>query len=1227
MQTERGAERDESRDNGPGAGPGAGTAGPEPGAAGPGRPAAAEHAYPDHWEADVVLRDGATARIRPITAADGDRLVSFYEQVSDESKYYRFFAPYPHLSAKDVHRFTHHDFVDRVGLAVTVGGEFIATVRYDRIDRTGRPASAPADGAEVAFLVQDAHQGRGIASTMLEHIAAVARERGIRRFAAEVLPANNKMIKVFRDAGYTQRRSFEDGTVHLTLDLEPTAESVAVQRAREHRAEARSVQRLLAPRGVAVVGVGRAPGGLGRTVLRDLIAAGYTGRTYAVNRAFPADRREIDGVPAYRSVREITGREGAESGSPVDLAVVAVPAERVPDVVTDCGEAGVRGLVVLSAGYAESGAAGRARQRELVRRARSYGMRIIGPNSFGVINNAEAVRLNASLAPYAPAPGRIGLFTQSGAIGIALLAALHRRGAGLPGGAAPAGPTGAAGPAGPAGPAGLSTFVSSGNRADVSGNDILQYWYEDPDTDVALLYLESIGNPRKFTRLARRTAAVKPVVVVKGARHSGSEPPGHAVPVARIPDAAVDALLRQAGVIRVDTVTELVDVGLLLAGQPLPGGPRVAILGNSESLGLLTYDACLAEGLRPLPPLDLTTGATPAHFRAALVRALAADDCDAVVVTAIPWVRESGTDESGDGEELAGALRAAATAAPGKPVVVVQVELGGLTGALASGGGPAAGGRGAGTFAPPGYDGSPAPSAGAGASGGTRAPGDRSGRPGQQPETGPVPGYPDPEADGTGAAPEAVDRAGAPGGAPVTAGGAGAGTPEAGLSGTSTGTSAAGAGPGGTDGAGTGAVGAADGTKAVPGADESTGPGRPAVAAADGGAGGAGEAAGGMAAVSGGGAGGAVGAGGSGRAAGKPETTGAPEGRAGAPTGSGRGDGRSGSGAGVSAGANPAGGGSGASASAGASPVDGEAGGPASVPGEEAGVRGIPAYPAAERAVRALAEAVKYGQWRREAATGGKVPEYEDIDEAGAAELVGGLLAGETDARGITLAPGDAHALLAAYGIRVEPALPAPGPDEAVRAAERLGYPVALKTTAPHLRHRADLGGVRLDLGGEAQLRRAYRELTELLGKPVELQPVVQAMAPRGVDTVVRAVVDPAVGPYLSFGLAGVASELLGDTAHRLIPVTDRDAAGQIRSIRTAPLLFGWRGSAPVDTAALEHLLLRVSRLVDDHPEVVGVGLEPVVVSPAGLSVLGASVRLASTPVPTDLGPRRLPSY
>ncbi|GAA4321816.1 hypothetical protein GCM10023086_46680 [Streptomyces venetus] len=934
------------------------------------------HEYPAHWEADVVLRDGGTARIRPITVDDAERLVSFYEQVSDESKYYRFFAPYPRLSAKDVHRFTHHDFVDRVGLAATVGGEFIATVRYDRIGADGTPASAPADEAEVAFLVQDAHQGRGVASALLEHIGAVARERGIRRFAAEVLPANTKMIKVFTDAGYTQKRSFEDGVVRLEFDLEPTDRSLAVQYAREQRAEARSVQRLLAPGSVAVVGAGRTPGGVGRSVLGNIRDAGYRGRLYAVNKALPEEQKDLDGVPAHRSVRDIDG--------PVDLAVVAVPAEHVPEIVTECGEHGVQGLVVVSAGYADSGPEGRERQRALVRQARTYGMRIIGPNAFGIINTSPRVRLNASLAPETPRPGRIGLFAQSGAIGIALLSRLHRRGGGV------------------TGVTGVSTFVSSGNRADVSGNDLLQYWYEDPDTDVVLMYLESIGNPRKFTRLARRTAAAKPLVVVQGARHAAA-PQGHAVRATRLPHATVSALLRQAGVIRVDTITDLVDAGLLLARQPLPAGPRVAILGNSESLGLLTYDACLAEGLRPHPPLDLTTEASAADFHAALSRALADDSCDAVVVTAIPAVGEGSVADAA----LAEALRSAAAAAPAKPVLVVHVELGGLAEALSA---------------------------------------------------------------AASTAPQAV---------------------------------------------------ADDPPQSSPHA--------PLVA---------------------------------------PDPT------------------------------------------------------PAGEPPE--GARLIPAYPAAERAVRALGQAVAYAQWRRDAADPGRVPEYEDIDEKGTATLIDGLLA---RGKGFTLGTEETCDLLGHYGIHVHRALPAPSPDAAAEAARGLGYPVALKATAPHLRHRADLGGVRLDLLDEDQLRRAYAELTEQFGAPEELRPVVQRMAPRGVDVVVRAVIDPAAGAVLSFGLAGAASQLLGDTAHRLIPVTDKEATSLVRSIRTAPLLFGWRGSAPADTRALEELLLRVSRLVDDHPEVVAITLEPVVVASHGLSVLGASVRLAPPPARDDLGPRTLPAY
>jgi acyl-CoA synthetase (NDP forming)/GNAT superfamily N-acetyltransferase len=906
----------------------------------------AQHPYPVHWEADVVLRDGGTAHIRPIGPDDATRLVDFYEKVSDESKYYRFFAPYPRLSDRDVRRFTHHDYNDRVGLAATVGGEFIATVRYDRTDEQGRPATGSAGTrAEVAFLVQDAHQGRGVASALLEHIAAAARERGILHFTAEVLPANRKMVKVFTDAGFTQERSFADGVVHLDLDLEPTEHSVQVMRAREHRAEARSVQRLLRPASVAVVGAGRRAGGVGRTLLRNIAAGGYTGRLYAVSRSFPAEGAEVDGVPGHRSVAAI--------GEDVDLAVLAVPAERVPEAVDDCGEAGVRGLLVVAAGYSESGPEGRERQRDLVRRARSHGMRVIGPNAFGLVNTAADTALNASLSPEMPLRGRLGLFTQSGSIGIALLSGLHRRGAGP------------------------STFVSAGNRADVSGNDLLQFWQDDPETDAVLMYLESFGNPRKFTRLARRTAAVKPVVVVKGALHSGAVPAGHAAPATRIPDATLSALFRQAGVLRVDTVTELLDAGLFLALQPLPRGNRLTVLGNSESLGLLTYDAALTAGLRPAAPLDLTTAAGPEDFAAALRRALADPAGDAVVVTAIPRVGAQDA-PAGDDPALAAALRRAAAGAD-KPVVVVHSALDAMADRL-------------------------------------------------------------------------VAREG-------------------------------------------------DGAR-------------------------------------------------------------------------------------------------------------------------------VPAYRAADRAVRSLTEAAAYAAWRAGQAEPGRIPQYDDIQEAAAADDVRRLLpAGAPPGVAVTLADADAAGLLARYGIAVRPALPAPDAHTAVEAAARLGYPVALKTTAPHLRHRADLGGVRLDLADEEDLRRGYAELTARLGRPAELLPVVQSMAPRGVDTVVRAGVDPAAGAVLSFGLAGAPSELLGDVAHRLIPVTDKDAAELVRSIRAAPLLFGWRGAEPVDTAALEDLLLRVSLLADDLPEVVGVDLEPVVVGARGVAVLGAEVRLARPPARTDLGPRALASY
>ncbi|MFF0769448.1 GNAT family N-acetyltransferase [Nonomuraea wenchangensis] len=571
-----------------------------------------EAQYPAHWEADVVLADGGTAHVRPIRPADADRLRSFYSRLSDESIYFRFFGPRPRLSDRDVERFTNVDYVDRVALIATIGTEMVAVIRYDK--------TGPGE-AEVAFLVEDAHQGRGVASVLLEHLAATAREHGIETFVADVLPANMRMMGVLRQAGYTAQSRFADGVVRMTLDLTPTETSAEVTTSREHRAESRSIARLLTPGSVAVIGASREPGGVGQTVLRNLLAADFTGPVYPVHR----EVRAVAGVRAYPSVTAIDGD--------VDLAVVAVPAESVLDVVEECAQKGVHGLVVVSSGFGETGAEGRERQDELARTARSYGLRVVGPNCLGIANTDRAVRLNATLAATVPGRGKVGFFSQSGALGTALLQRVAQRGMGI------------------------SSFVSAGNRADVSGNDLLQYWEEDDATEVILLYLESLGNPRKFTRLARRISRRKPVVVVK----SGGTPSGHSAEELGLPDSAISSLFAQAGLIRVDDLIQLFDVGQLLAYQPLPAGPKVALVTNSDALGLLAADACLAAGLEPRPPVNLGPAAGAAEFGAALEGELASAGVDAAVVIYMPPL-------PGDAEAVAAELLRVSQGS-GKPVL------------------------------------------------------------------------------------------------------------------------------------------------------------------------------------------------------------------------------------------------------------------------------------------------------------------------------------------------------------------------------------------------------------------------------------------------------------------------------------------------------------------------------------------------------------------------------
>lgn len=601
--------------------------------------------YPRHWEADVVLSDGGTVHLRPIVPDDAERLVAFHARLSERTRYLRYFGPYPRMPKRDVERFTTVDHHDRVALVAMLGDDIVAVGRYDRLTGT--------DSAEVAFVVEDAHQGRGLGSILLEHLAAAARERGLRRFVAEVLAENTQMLRVFRDAGYRTSRALEGGVLHLVFPIDPTEESVAVARAREQAAEARSVYNLLHPRSVAVIGASTDPSKIGHAVLRNLLQANFSGPVYPVN----PEHKSVRGVRAYPSVLDIPDA--------VDLAVVAVPAASVDEVMDACLAKGVKALVVVTSGFGETGPGGLSAERRLVAEARAHGMRVVGPNALGVVNTDPAVRLNATLAPVLPGRGRVGFFSQSGALGIAILAAAAERGLGL------------------------STFVSAGNRADVSGNDLLQYWETDPSTDVVLLYLESFGNPRKFARLARRLGRTKPIVAVKSGRHAVR--PALAATSVPVDEASVQALFEQAGVIRVESVAQLFDTALLLAHQPLPAGPRVAIVGNSTALGVLAADAVLAHDLHLVcDPVDVGASAGPEEFAEAVQAVARRDDVDSLVVVFVPPVAVPGTAYA---RALREAVHAGSTTTT-KPVVTTFLAAEGVPAELAVPGPDGSPGRG-----------------------------------------------------------------------------------------------------------------------------------------------------------------------------------------------------------------------------------------------------------------------------------------------------------------------------------------------------------------------------------------------------------------------------------------------------------------------------------------------------------------------------------------------------
>jgi len=516
--------------------------------------------YPGGREADVALRDGSTVHVRPVRAEDEAELREFLETLSPDSRVLRFFSGGANLrqaaqAAADV------DYRRRYGLVATAGADAAIVAHAEYI-------ATESDEAEIAFEVSDAAQGLGLGTLLLAHLAEVAGENGIASFIAHVLPENHRMIGVFRQSGFATSVRSLAGIMLVEFPTSVSPEAIEAFEHRDQVAAAAAVGRVLAPSSVAVVGASHRPGSIGGAILANLIDAGFNGSLYPVN----PHAQEVGSLPAHPTVGAIPGD--------VDLAVIAVPAERVVDVATQCGAKGVGALLVISAGFAETGADGSARQAELLSVCRRSGMRLVGPNCLGAVNTDPDVRLNATFAPSFPAAGRVGFMSQSGALGLALIDRARARGVGL------------------------SSFVSVGNKADISGNDLLQYWETDERTGVIVLYLESFGDPRRFARIARRVGRSKPIVALKsgrskaGARAASS----HTGALVAASDVTVDTLFRQSGVIRSRTLRELLDVTSLLANQPLPRGKRVAIVTNSGGPAIMCADACEDEGLE-LPEL------------------------------------------------------------------------------------------------------------------------------------------------------------------------------------------------------------------------------------------------------------------------------------------------------------------------------------------------------------------------------------------------------------------------------------------------------------------------------------------------------------------------------------------------------------------------------------------------------------------------------------------------
>lgn len=563
------------------------------------------------WTSTVVLGDGDTAVIRPIRPDDAEALNEFHLRQSAESRYMRYFSPKPALSAKSLEHFTNVDFEQRVAFVVEAHGEFVAWASYEQWQRR--------DDAEVAFMVDDDHQGLGIATLLLEHLAAAARTNGIRRFTAQTLGDNRAMLNVFVKAGWPVQRRFESGVIDIDFPLDDTAEFIDSVERREQRADSRAIARILLPSSIAVIGASDRLGSIGYTVWRN-VASDPVRPTYPVN----VGHATVGGVRAYASVLDLVEEVG--------LAIIAVPVSQLAATLDQCIAKRVRGAVVITAPHDPriDGADG-VDLEALVVHARRNGLRIIGPASMGIASTRPEVALQAALVEVTAPPGGIAISIQSGTLGGSLLRladTLHL---------------------------GLSWFVSLGDKSDVSSNDLLQFWEDDQATKVIALYTESVGNGRKFARIARRVALTRPIIVVR----SG----------AALVGAASDAMYRQSGVIEVPTVPALLDTARVLATQPLMGSNRVAVLSNARSPSVAVSSTLTAAGLRVVePPIAIDWRTSADGYRLAISAAIAADDVDALVVVHAPPTDQALNDQTAAIDE--------ATRDSSKPVVAVMLGLG-----------------------------------------------------------------------------------------------------------------------------------------------------------------------------------------------------------------------------------------------------------------------------------------------------------------------------------------------------------------------------------------------------------------------------------------------------------------------------------------------------------------------------------------------------------------------